>query len=132
MAAEVAVGAGQEASQDQIVDLIGTGVKKMGLAKAGGNWYRSQAGKLYRIQEINGEYKLMETKEQTVPAQKKQTKKSIIGPSRKELMAQAKKMGIKYHRILNRQELIDVLHEGATADDIKHIVETAIKRWKKI
>ena len=52
--------------------------------------------------------------------------------SRKELMAMAKSRGIKYHRILNRQELWEELREGVTADDIKQIVAAAIKRWKKV
>ena len=131
VAAEVAVGAEQEAPQDQIVTLLtGTGAKRMGPAKGGGCWYRSQAGKLYRIQEVNGEYKIMETKEQTAPVASKKAKK-VDGPSRQELMGQAKARKIKYFRILSRQELQEVLREGAKTEDVERVIATAIKRWKK-
>ena len=131
VAAEVAVVAEQEVQQDPIMALIGDpGAKMMGPAKDGGSWYKNgQSGKLYRIQEINGEHKLMETRE-PAPAANKKAKKIADGPSRQALMEQAKSRGIKYHRILSKAELIQSLAKETTPDMIVKIQEGAIKRWK--
>lgn len=52
------------------------------------------------------------------------------GPSRNELMLQAKAKGIKNFRILNKEELVEILKEGTTKEHINEIVSEAIVRWK--
>ena len=51
-------------------------------------------------------------------------------PSRNELMLQAKAKGIKNFRILNKEELGEVLKEGTTKERINEIVSEAVARWK--
>ena len=52
------------------------------------------------------------------------------GPSRNELMLEAKAKGIKNFRILNKQELIEILKDGTTQERTSEIVAEAIVRWK--
>ena len=56
------------------------------------------------------------------------------GPSRNDLMLQAKAKGIKNFRILNREELQTILRmvdAGATEAQLKEeVVDKAVARWK--
>ena len=52
------------------------------------------------------------------------------GPSRNELMLEAKARGIKNFRILNKQELIEVLKDGTTQERSNEILAGAVARWK--
>jgi hypothetical protein len=45
-------------------------------------------------------------------------------------MLQAKDRGIKNFRVLNKEELEQVLIEGATPDRIQEVVAGAVARWK--
>jgi len=133
VAAEVAVGAEQEVQSDPIVALIGDqGAKKMGPAKDGGSWYRSQSGKLYRIQEVNGEHKVVETKERAVPATNKKAKKADGGFSRQEMMEVARSKKMKYFRVMNKKELAEVTAVGCSVGRLSEIQTAAVKRWKKV
>lgn len=55
---------------------------------------------------------------------------SSQGPSRNELMLQAKAKGIKNFRIINKEELVEILKEGTTQERINEIVAGAVARWK--
>ncbi len=61
-------------------------------------------------------------------------KRFNTGPSRNEMMIEAKERGIKNFRILNKEELIKVLEmkkSGATDEQIKEqVVDSAVTRWK--
>ena len=52
------------------------------------------------------------------------------GLSRNELMLEAKTRSIKNFRILNKQELIEILKDGTTQERASEIVAGAIARWK--
>ncbi len=52
------------------------------------------------------------------------------GPSRNDLMLKAKASGIKNFRILNKEELKQVLDPGMPVEAMKAIVDVAIARWK--
>jgi hypothetical protein len=51
-------------------------------------------------------------------------------PSRNELMLQAKAKGIKNFRVINKEELIEILKAGTTKERINEIVNEAVARWK--
>ncbi len=51
-------------------------------------------------------------------------------PSRNELMLQAKAKDIKNFRILNKQELAEILKEDTTKERVNEIVAGAVTRWK--
>lgn len=57
-------------------------------------------------------------------------KDTAKGPSRNDLMLQAKAKGIKNFRILNKVELQKVLDPTTIQQDIDGIVADAIARWK--
>jgi len=50
--------------------------------------------------------------------------------SRNELMLIAKDRGIKNFRILNKEELMHILAEGITQQEIDALVAGAVDRWK--
>ena len=50
--------------------------------------------------------------------------------SRNELMLIAKDRGIKNFRILNKNELMHILAEGITQQEIDALVANAVDRWK--
>ncbi len=50
--------------------------------------------------------------------------------TRNELMLQAKKLGIKNFRVLNKAELEEILAEGVTPEQIQKVVSGAVARWK--
>ena len=52
------------------------------------------------------------------------------GPSRNDLMLQAKAAGIKNFRILNKEELQKVLDPMTTGNNQIEIIRVAIERWK--
>ena len=52
------------------------------------------------------------------------------GQSRADLMAQAKEKGIKNFRVLNKEELMNVLATETTKEDIDKVVQGAVTRWK--
>ncbi len=52
------------------------------------------------------------------------------GFSRNELMLQAKAKGIKNFRVINKEELVEILKEGTTQERINEIVAGAVARWK--
>lgn len=60
----------------------------------------------------------------------KKVKKTSVGQSRNELMLMAKERGILNFRILNKEELRDVLTEGTPAERTKEIIANAVARWK--
>ncbi len=51
-------------------------------------------------------------------------------PSRNELMLQAKAKGIKNFRVINKEELTEILKAGTTKERINEIVSEAVARWK--
>lgn len=52
------------------------------------------------------------------------------GPSRNELMLQTKAKGIKNFRVINKEELVEILKKGTTQERINEIVSGAVGRWK--
>ncbi|HAH21613.1 MAG: hypothetical protein A2Y00_05580 [Omnitrophica WOR_2 bacterium GWF2_43_52] len=52
------------------------------------------------------------------------------GASRNELMMTAKERGVKNFRVLNKQELIDVLKNIGDQKGVDAIVAGAVARWK--
>ena len=50
--------------------------------------------------------------------------------SRHELMLKAKERGIKNFRVINKEELVEILKEGTTQERINEIVSGAVARWK--
>jgi hypothetical protein len=50
--------------------------------------------------------------------------------SRNDLMLRAKDRGIKNFRVLNREELAQVLADDVTQERIKDVVAGAVARWK--
>ena len=81
----------------------------------------------------------MATKEKQ---KKKKQKKSAAAPTqtavtqpetkvtRQALMLKAKERGIKNFRILNKNELMHILAEGITQQEIDALVAGAVARWK--
>ncbi len=64
----------------------------------------------------------LEKPETSVPSSK--------GPSRNELMLKAKERGIKNYRVINKEELVEILKENTTQERINEIVSGAVARWK--
>ena len=53
-----------------------------------------------------------------------------VGASRNELMLAAKERGVKNFRVLNKQELTDVLKNAGDQKAVDAIVAGAVSRWK--
>jgi len=51
-------------------------------------------------------------------------------PSRNDLMLQAKAKGIKNFRVINKDELTEILKAGTTKERISEIINGAVARWK--
>jgi len=51
-------------------------------------------------------------------------------PSRNELMLEAKAKGIKNFRVINKQELVEILKKDTTQERINEIISGAVARWK--
>ena len=56
--------------------------------------------------------------------------KESAGPSRNELMEAVRARKVKNFRVMNKEELAEVMKDGTTAGRIKEIQEIAVKRWK--
>lgn len=102
--------------------------KYLGPAKSGGKWFKNhKAGTLYRVE--GNEVK--ETRKAEVAKGKTLNKKARgDGPSRSELVLEAKTRKIKNFRVMNKAELTEILKPGTTTARIKQIEEDAVKRWK--
>ena len=53
-----------------------------------------------------------------------------VEQTRNTLMLQAKERGIKNFRVLNKEELAQVLVDGVTQERINEVVAGAVTRWK--
>ncbi len=68
--------------------------------------------------------------------QKKQKQKSavkevvVLPETRQALMLMAKDRGIKNFRVLNKAELLQVMADGVTPEQIEEVVVGAVTRWK--
>jgi len=106
--------------------------KYMGPAKGGGKWFKNhKTGTLYRVDKGENGYEVKETrkpKEETVKAIKKTIKTG--GPTRQELMELARSKKLKNFRVMNKEELAEVVKESTSKSRAKEIEETAVKRWK--
>lgn len=51
-------------------------------------------------------------------------------PTRNDLMLKAKERGIKNFRVINKEELVEILKEGTTQERINEVVSGAVARWK--
>jgi len=65
-----------------------------------------------------------------VPASPKEGIVLYAGASRNELMIAAKERGVKNFRVLNKQELTDVLKNIGDQKAVDAIVAGAVARWK--
>lgn len=65
-----------------------------------------------------------------VPASPKEGIVLHAGASRNELMLAAKERGVKNFRVLNKQELVDVLKNISDQKAVDAIVAGAVARWK--
>lgn len=78
--------------------------------------------------------KIVEAKEtKNVPAEGSSSKEGIVlhaGASRNELMFAAKERGVKNFRVLNKQELTEVLKNIGDQKAVDTIVAGAVTRWK--
>jgi hypothetical protein len=104
--------------------------KYMGLAKGGGKWFKNhKSGTLYRVDKGENGYEVKETRKAEVTKASKQKSKGD-GPSRNELMEAVRAKEVKNFRVMNKEELAEVLKDGTTESRIKEIQEIAVKRWK--
>lgn len=100
--------------------------KYLGVAKAGGKWFKNhKVGTLYRVE---GNEVKETRKNEVANASKKKVKDD--GPTRNELMLAVKAKKIANFRVMNKAELAEVLKPGTTPSRIKEIQEIAVKRWK--
>ena len=53
-----------------------------------------------------------------------------VKQTRNALMLQAKDRGIKNFRVLNKEELTQVLADGVTQERVNEVVVGAVTRWK--
>ena len=125
--------AAKEVNVDPIVAVTGDPqAKKMGKAKTGGEWFKNdKTGTLYRVEKVGSGYELKETRKGQVATEntlKKRAKND--GPTRNELMLAVKAKKISNFRVMNKEELAEVLKPGITPTRIKAIQEGAVKRWK--
>ena len=100
--------------------------KYMGIAKTGGKWFKNhKTGTLYRVDGTE----VKETRKSEV-AKASNKKAKDDGPSRNELMLAVKEKKIANFRVMNKEELAEVLKPDTTPSRIKAIQEGAVKRWK--
>ncbi|MCX5714081.1 MAG: hypothetical protein NT033_04595 [Candidatus Omnitrophica bacterium] len=100
--------------------------KYMGLAKGGGKWFKNhKTGTLYRV---DGNEVKETRKTEVTKASMRKAKGD--GPTRNELMEAVRDKKIANFRVMNKEELAEVVKDGTTASRIKEIQETAVKRWK--
>ena len=125
--------AAKEVNVDPIVAVTGDPqAKKMGKAKTGGEWFKNdKTGTLYRVEKNGSGYELKETRKGQVDAENTLNKRAKNDePTRNELMLAVKAKKISNFRVMNKEELTEVLKPGTTPERIKAIQETAVKRWK--
>ena len=104
--------------------------KYSGPAKGGGKWLNNpKTGALYRVEKSGSGYELKETRKGPV-AGSKVKKAKAEGPTRNELMLAVKAKKVANFRVMNKEELAEVLKPGTTPSRIKAIQEGAVKRWK--
>ena len=125
--------AAKEVNADPIVAVTSDPhAKKMGKAKTGGEWFKNdKTGTLYRVEKVDSGYELKETRKGQVATEntlKKRAKNE--GPTRNELMLAVKAKNIANFRVMNKEELAEVLKPGTTPTRVKAIQEGAVKRWK--
>ncbi|MBL8012696.1 MAG: bacteriocin class II family protein [Candidatus Omnitrophica bacterium] len=65
-----------------------------------------------------------------IKKQKVVEEKPVIENTRQGLMLQAKERGIKNFRVLNKEELQEVLAGSASQERIAEVVDGAVARWK--
>jgi uncharacterized protein (DUF342 family) len=53
-----------------------------------------------------------------------------VKQTRNALMLQAKELGIRNFRVLNKEELAQVLADGVTPERINEVVAGSVARWK--
>lgn len=53
-----------------------------------------------------------------------------VKQTRNALMLQAKERGIRNFRVLNKEELAQVLADGVTQEQINEVVDGSVARWK--
>ncbi len=53
-----------------------------------------------------------------------------VKQTRNTLMLQAKERGIRNFRVLNKEELTQVLADGVTQEQINEVVAGSVARWK--
>ena len=105
--------------------------KYSGPAKGGGKWLNNpKTGALYRVEKSGSGYELKETRKGPVAAGKALKKAKVDGPTRNELMLAVKAKKVANFRVMNKEELAEVLKPGVTPSRIKAIQEGAVKRWK--
>ena len=103
--------------------------KYMGIAKGGGKWFKNhKTGTLYRVD--GNEVK--ETRKAQVASKVFKETPGAAAPTRNELMLAVKAKKIANFRVMNKEELAEVVKDGTTASRIKEIQETAVKRWRSI
>ena len=90
---------------------------------------RYKTGALYRVEKVGNGYELKETRKGPV-AGSKVKKAKADGPTRNELMLAVKAKKIANFRVMNKEELAELLKPGITPSRIKAIQEGAVKRWK--
>lgn len=108
--------------------------KYMGPAKSGGKWFKNhKTGVLYRVDKGENGYEVKETRKQEevkVKGKVIKRKSETGGPTRQELMELARSKKIKNFRVMNKEELAEVVKESTSKSRAKEIEETAVKRWK--
>lgn len=55
---------------------------------------------------------------------------AVVTETRQALMLKAKEIGIKNFRVLNRDELVQVLSKDVTQELVDKVVTGAVARWK--
>jgi hypothetical protein len=75
-------------------------------------------------------YSKKKSKGQAAKAKDKPEAPKTKSPTRHELMMQAKDKGVKNYRVINKEELLEILKEGTTQERINEIVNAAVARWK--
>jgi len=57
-------------------------------------------------------------------------KRHLLGSSRNDLVLQAKQRGIKNFRVMNKEQLTEILQEDTTVERAQEIANQAVSRWK--
>ncbi|MDP3791252.1 MAG: hypothetical protein Q8R38_04315 [Candidatus Omnitrophota bacterium] len=106
--------------------------KYLGIAKGGGKWFKNyKTGTLYRTDKGENGYEVKETRKPKEGAVKATNKKvKISGPTRQELMEEAKAKKIANFRVMNKVELAEAVKPSTAKGRIEEIQEAAVKRWK--